>query len=166
MNSHNHPASAPLGRIAASKPLKDTSPLTKWLALGFVLAVLLVGPIWWFHWSKGGIFASVEPIRPAVIAPQPAYLRVARPLPGNTLPVYPFEAQQQGLTGKLIAHILVNPDGTVSHIDLVPLTPNLAPQLATAVTDALQTWRFEPAMQGGHPIGGNIQVPIEFNLDR
>ena len=165
MNSHNQPTSAPLASMHTVKPLKDISPLTQWLALGCVMAALFVGPLWWFHWSKGSRFTSIEPISPTVIAPQPGYLRVARPLAGNTLPVYPYEAQQNGLTGKLIAHILVNPNGTVDRVDLVPSTPDLAPQLATAVTDALRTWRFEPAMQGGHAIRGNIQVPIEFTLD-
>ena len=43
---------------------------------------------------------------------------------------------------------------------LVPFT------LDRAATEAVKRWRFRPAMQGGQPVSGEVQVPITFNAER
>jgi protein TonB len=79
-------------------------------------------------------------------------------------PPYPPEALRNGESGTVLLRVHVGPDGVPYAVDLVQSSRSRA--LDRAAADAVRRWRFRPAMRGGQPVAGEIQVPIAFNADR
>lgn len=79
-------------------------------------------------------------------------------------PSYPPEAFRNGESGTVLLRVHVGPDGTPYAVDLVQGSHSRL--LDRAAADAVRRWHFRPAMRGGQPIAGEVQVPITFNADR
>lgn len=135
--------------------------------LSFTIAVLAAGiviPAWKLYQQNGGLSAAMSQDVIPIIPTNHRYqtFQFPLPLPGNALPMYPLDAQKAGRSGKLIAHIEVNAKGNVEHITMIPVEPDVGPELKQAAIEALQTWHFKPATRDGKPVSGSIQIPIEF----
>jgi TonB family protein len=77
--------------------------------------------------------------------------------------VYPTEARQQGIEGKVFVQFIVNKDGSLS--DLL-VKKGVDPRLdaaALAVVQALPKWN--PGQQNGLPVRQQFVLPINFDLD-
>ena len=68
------------------------------------------------------------------------------------------------LATELGVRVHVGPDGEPRDIDLVNSSGSRS--LDRAAVDAVERWRFAPAMRGETPVEGSVQVPIEFSLGR
>ena len=79
-------------------------------------------------------------------------------------PSYPPEAFRNGESGTVLLRVHVDPQGVPYTIDLVQSSRSRA--LDRAATQAVQRWRFRPAIRGGQPVAGEVQVPITFSADR
>lgn len=77
-------------------------------------------------------------------------------------PVYPAEAQQQGIEGTVKIHQVISADGSVENVKLVS---GPAP-LTAAAMDAAQHWRYLPALLNGQPVETDQDVQIDFRLPR
>lgn len=75
-------------------------------------------------------------------------------------PVYPQEAIRTNTQGTVHVHTLIGPDGFVR--DATVLTG--PPMLRDAALEAIWQWRFQPAMEGGRPIGVWALIPVKFTL--
>jgi protein TonB len=111
---------------------------------------------------------------PAVEAPQaalaapPAPARPAGPtLPvrqaGNPRPAYPAFARERGLEGQVLLRVAVSAEGVVREVTV--LRSSGYSSLDRAARDAVQAWRFQPAMIDGEPRDGAIEFPVTFRLD-
>jgi protein TonB len=116
---------------------------------------------------------------PHIVQPPPAQ----RPLPAPTAPQaaetaggtapqpiempapsYPPRALRNGESGTVLLRVHVGADGIPYDVDLVQSSRSRL--LDRAASDAVRRWRFRPAMRGGQPVAGEVQVPIAFNATR
>ena len=75
-------------------------------------------------------------------------------------PVYPKDAQRQGIEGPVKVHVVFSPEGTVTNVTFVS-----GPQaLATAAMDAVRQWRYSPTLFDGKPVETEDEVTIRFRL--
>ena len=75
-------------------------------------------------------------------------------------PEYPAEALSSHRSGDVVLEVLVNRDGTVA--SLRPLRGD--PLLATAASDAVRNWRYEPYRVKGQPAEFQTDVTLKFSL--
>lgn len=102
------------------------------------------------------------PTRPAApVASGPSTL--PRPIQ-QPAPRYPRDAYRRGESGTVLLRVHVGADGEPRGIDLVASSGSRS--LDRAAVDAVERWRFAPAMRGETPVEGSVQVPIEFSLGR
>ena len=77
-------------------------------------------------------------------------------------PVYPREAERQGLSGWVDVEFTVAPNGTTQ--DLVVRGAQPLRTFDQAAIDAVKRWRFEPVMRNGAPVPQRAAVRIRFQL--
>ena len=76
-------------------------------------------------------------------------------------PAMPDEARLRGVTGRVVAHYDVGPDGVVKDVAF-PDAPE--PLLAGAVRAWLRGCLFEPAVLNGHRVPGRVKQAFNFVL--
>jgi protein TonB len=81
----------------------------------------------------------------------------------NREPIYPDEAVRRGQQGIVVLLIQVSPEGLPSAVDVARSSGfNL---LDRAAREAVQTWRFVPAVRDGQPVPSNMSLRVNFQLD-
>ncbi|MEM7353799.1 MAG: energy transducer TonB [Acidobacteriota bacterium] len=78
-------------------------------------------------------------------------------------PDYPATAQRDGLIGMVVVEADIDDTGTVTDTRVVR---GNAAALDLAAIEALQSWRFEPALQDGTPVASSYRVGFEFALPK
>lgn len=82
---------------------------------------------------------------------------------GNAKPAYPAEAQRHQWQGRVVLHVEVSAGGTPTSVHV--LFSSGHPLLDEAALHAVEKWRFTPATQGGAPVPGAVDVPVQFRLE-
>jgi protein TonB len=72
-------------------------------------------------------------------------------------PLYPSFPKDNGITGSVIAKVLVRPDGTVARVEV-----RGARLFLQTTQETLYRWRFRPARVQGKPVSVWIEVPVNF----
>ncbi len=85
-------------------------------------------------------------------------LKLVREVP----PIYPREAERQGLSGWVDVEFTVAPTGATQ--DLVVRGSQPQRTFDQAALDAVKRWRFEPVMRNGSPVPQRAAVRIRFQL--
>lgn len=80
-------------------------------------------------------------------------------------PKYPIDAVKKGDQGNVLLNITVDAKGAIKDIAVDPKGTTAPQALQIAAIRAAQYWRFQPGSDHGEPVGGVIQVPINFSLD-
>lgn len=94
-------------------------------------------------------------------APAPGALSQPRPIPGAMpAPRYPPRALRRGESGTVMVQAAIGPDGVPTSVSVAQTSGSRL--LDRAAVDAVERWRFEPAMLDGRPTVGSVVVPIEF----
>ena len=75
-------------------------------------------------------------------------------------PVYPEVARQAGIEGDVSLRILIGQDGAVSGATVL----GGEPVLARAAVQAIEQWRYEPALLDGSPVNVVTTVTVAFRL--
>jgi protein TonB len=117
--------------------------------------------------SLPGTGAVEAPIVPVAAAPPPPPPPVIEAKEGanylkNPRPAYPHLAMREGWTGSILLHVRVLPTGRAGEITVQKSSGHRV--LDDAAVDAVKGWTFMPATQGGSPVAGWANVPIEFQL--
>lgn len=87
------------------------------------------------------------------------------PVPGQTpAPDYPRRALRNGVGGTVLVRVDVGPDGVPTSVGIS--RSSRSRDLDRAAIDAVERWRFQPAMVDGRPTVGTVVVPIEFEPRR
>ncbi len=81
----------------------------------------------------------------------------------NRPPLYPKEALRHGQGGAVLVVIHVSASGAAAGADI--LESSGYPLLDRAALDAVQTWRFRPAMAGGRTVAFDMPMRFVFELD-
>jgi TonB family protein len=85
---------------------------------------------------------------------QPAKLVSSRP------PAYPAIARTANVEGLVVIDAVVDETGRVTDMKVI----SGSPLLTRAATDALHTWKYEPARLDGRPVMTQVKVSFNFNL--
>ena len=81
----------------------------------------------------------------------------------NREPIYPDAAVRRGQQGMVILVIHVTPDGLPSVVEVERSSGFQL--LDRAAQEAVETWRFVPAVRDGQPIPSSMSLRINFQLD-
>jgi len=79
----------------------------------------------------------------------------------KTSPKYPEEARKAKITGLVIVTAVINHEGFVEDIEIRESPDAL---LSEAAIEAIRTWRFEPALCDGNPVGVWYDITVKFAL--
>lgn len=95
----------------------------------------------------------------------PAPLEVAGGVQAGKLvnkvnPVYPAEAKQQGIQGRVLLRATIGANGTVEKVDVREGDP----ALAAAAVDAVKQWQYNPTMVNGSAVAVIVDIDINFTL--
>ena len=74
---------------------------------------------------------------------------------------YTEEARRRGLSGEVVLEIVVRRDGSVGDVKLLK---GLGAGLDDRAMQAVQQWRFVPALKQGTPVDVLVEVAVEFKL--
>lgn len=77
-------------------------------------------------------------------------------------PRYPPDALRRGVQGTVMVLVLVGPDGSVQE---AKIRKGVHPSLDRAAMQAVQKWKFNPAVKDGVPYADWALVPVRFSLD-
>lgn len=78
-------------------------------------------------------------------------------------PTYPSTAKQAEIEGKVTLSFTVNPDGTVSNIEIVDANP---PRMFDAAAkQAMARSKFKPATENGQPVATRATKTLNFQLN-
>lgn len=79
----------------------------------------------------------------------------------QTLPIYPHEAKTAHIEGRVVVYAVVGTDGLLHKMQILASS---SPLLAGSAVQALQGWRYEPAVCGSKPIAHETILTIVYNL--
>jgi protein TonB len=96
-------------------------------------------------------------IAPPVVAPPQPLVRREYKAAYRVDPVFPRQAQREGISGRVIAHVVVQPNGTVTEVRIISASPPRV--FDREVIRALSQWKFNP-----EPVGFIGEYEIVFNL--
>jgi protein TonB len=77
-------------------------------------------------------------------------------------PDYPPLAKKAGKSGKVVLQMKIGSDGRVSDVEVVSAEPEGL--FETAAIEAIEKWRFQPAMVGGERVATIVKIPLKFEL--
>jgi TonB family protein len=77
--------------------------------------------------------------------------------------VYPVEARKNNIQGVVYVDFVIEPDGTVSNIEIYKSVQKSLDEEAIRVTSLMPKWI--PGTQRGKPIRVKYRMPIRFTLD-
>jgi protein TonB len=111
---------------------------------------------------------SSPPAEPqvATLTPPAAPILPPQPISGlatNRKPDYPLTARQGGQQGRVVLRVEVSAAGAPTSVTVVFSSGYTL--LDKAALAAVAQWRFHPATQGGMPVSGVRDLPIEFRLE-
>lgn len=77
-------------------------------------------------------------------------------------PPYPMVARRNGYQGRVVVRLDVAADGRAT--DAQVLVSSGHDILDQSAVDTLRAWKLEPALAGGRPVPGSVNVPVRFRL--
>jgi TonB family protein len=78
-------------------------------------------------------------------------------------PVYPANAQQNGIQGAVVLQGVIAKEGNLLSVEV--LSKSVDPELAQAARDAVSQWRYEPTLLNGQPIEVVTTITVNFRLE-
>lgn len=79
-------------------------------------------------------------------------------------PVYPEEALEKGISGRVVLTVTINEEGKVEQEEVYKSGTDPDPLLAKAALTAVYKCKFRPAMVDGNPIKVKMKIPYHFQL--
>jgi protein TonB len=77
-------------------------------------------------------------------------------------PVYPADAQAEGVEGTVVLKGIVSKDGRLLSVKVVSGGDQ---RLATAAVNAVQLWQYQPALLNGEPVEVITTIALAFRLN-
>lgn len=77
-------------------------------------------------------------------------------------PPYPMVARRNGYQGRVVVRLEVAADGRAT--DAQVLESSGYDVLDESAVNTLKVWKLEPALLGGRPVPGSVNVPVRFRL--
>jgi TonB family protein len=77
-------------------------------------------------------------------------------------PIYPAAARAAGIEGDVIIRAIIGQDGNLLSVRVI--NTQVEPQLARAAVEAVNQWRYSPALLNGNPIETDTIITVGFRL--
>lgn len=79
-------------------------------------------------------------------------------------PVYPPQAEEQGVAGRVVVRLHLEADGSVSRTEVVSATPGgvFGEMFRKATLDSVKGIRFRPAQRNSQPVRAVVEIPVVF----
>jgi TonB family protein len=140
---------------------KTKRSLTAWMVATVIVAFIAGVFLWRWNRAWGELESGLK--QPSDAPAEKTNVRVPTEVMQKLLvhrvdPVYPAEARKEKLEGIIALDIVVGQDGSVVSTKAL----NGPDILATAATDALRWWKFEPYRVNGEPVTVETTVAVEF----
>ena len=74
--------------------------------------------------------------------------------------MYPADAKIAHVSGNVVLHAIIGPDGTVEKLDAISGPDVLKP----AALEAVRQWSYKPYLLNGQPVEVDTTVVIHFQL--
>ena len=84
--------------------------------------------------------------------------RIIRAIP----PVYPYEAKEQQLNGRVVLRFIVDTEGWACEPEVVSSEPEGV--FDQAALDAVAEYQFNPATKDGKPVNCIVRMPVVFKM--
>jgi protein TonB len=83
-------------------------------------------------------------------------------------PVYPSQAEEQGVPGRVVIRLHLESDGSVSKTEVVSVIPGgvFGELFRKSTLDAIKGLRFRPAQRNGQPVRAVVEIPVVFEPER
>jgi protein TonB len=81
----------------------------------------------------------------------------------NPLPEYPYQARQKRWEGVVWLLVEVSAEGLVDNLRVEQSCGHKI--LDRAAGQAVQKWRFSPALRAGLPVVSQVRIPVRFRLE-
>ena len=80
----------------------------------------------------------------------------------RTQPRYPLADRQRGVSGSVVLSVVIGSDGRVREPTVIR---SVSPSMDRAATDAVQNWRYQPAVLNGTPVPvyGVVRMNFEYS---
>jgi protein TonB len=91
--------------------------------------------------------------------------KAVRPVADNRKPRYPPRLISRGIETRFNVTFVVDTSGRVDR-ETVELPHSIEQEFASAVEEALSSWRFAPAELGGHRVRQRVLQPFMFRVER
>ena len=114
--------------------------------------------------GKGPVGPGVEPS--ATVDNSPIHLSFGMTRPEvihQVPPRYSEQARRAGVQGMVIVEAVIDEQGQVASVRLVRGLPMALDQ---AALEAVQQWRFKPALLNGHPVKVFYTLTVNFSIQR
>lgn len=77
-------------------------------------------------------------------------------------PPYPMTARRAGYQGRVVVKLDVAADGRATNAEVLESSGH--DMLDESAVGTLKGWKLEPALSGGKPVPGSVNVPVRFSL--
>ena len=122
--------------------------------------------------NLGSIMSGAASAGPAPARPADTSASAANPNSGGQItpaepmykkaPEYPKVARQIGASGVVEVEAMIGTDGRVKNAKVLKGNP----MLQKAALDAVNEWRYKPALLNGKPVESPVQIKLNFTPDR
>lgn len=82
-------------------------------------------------------------------------------------PVYPPQAEDQGVTGKVLLRLHLEADGSISQSEVISVVPGgvFGEMFKKSALDAVRNLKFRPAKRNGLPVRAILEFRVVFEQD-
>jgi TonB family protein len=123
-----------------------------------------------FLGDRNGYAVTIAPVAPASPATPPQgeagslgiEVPDIAPVPiRQVAPIYPYEMRRAGVSGEVLVDFIIDTDGNVKGAFAAQSSQR---EFEAAAIEAVNKWKFHPAIKNGHPVFTHMQTPITFSL--
>ena len=140
--------------------LKQPSPSRLRRSVGGLLVATLVSGVSLVAWAAQP--QSVPSAVPHAASAPRAQPQVNISSRMTNPPVYPADAMQEGKEGTVVLVVDINAQGAVTGAKVARSSGDA--RLDQAALSAVPKWTFNPAMENGKPVAGQVRVPVQFAM--
>lgn len=129
------------------------------LALTSALAVSLCGSFAFSQEAPQPAPSQAQPAKSITRIKQGGQIQ-SRLITNAVDPIYPQEAKDKHIQGKVRLHAIISKDGSVGQLELM----SGHPLLAKAALEAVRQWKYKPTLLNGEPVEVDTTIDLIFAL--
>jgi protein TonB len=150
-------------KVAPAKPISVARQLLPKPTSSSNLAQLSAGLVSNSNSGSGGLSVTQADQNTSALMANSSNVTRAAAVIQSTNPVYPTQAQNQGIEGYVVVQIYINTKGELENV--VVLESNPKGIFEAAAISSIKQWKFSEAIDNNNPIASSLKQRIKFELD-